>query len=180
MAEVHDATKTITFSLSNFDKPLYFTHDDFISVTGLNYSENYISMPKKETVRAGLETLGLVDEDKPSLSSTTLLNSSPLKMKYFSPIWRIFMQYIVKFPGRMQGSHDQLNLNQQMIAYCLISGLENLMFAIPVADTQHDEEPVATTDTTQSLDASGSAEELRNQPKPANAKEGMIPQIYTT
>ncbi|GKB95981.1 hypothetical protein Tco_0982118 [Tanacetum coccineum] len=58
-AEVDDATKTITFSLSNFDKPLSFTHDDFISVIGLNYCENYVLLPKKETVRAGLATQGL-------------------------------------------------------------------------------------------------------------------------
>ncbi|GJV02983.1 retrovirus-related pol polyprotein from transposon TNT 1-94 [Tanacetum coccineum] len=38
----------------------------------LNYSENYVSMPKKETVRAGLATLGFVDENKPSFSSTSL------------------------------------------------------------------------------------------------------------
>ncbi|GJR59880.1 hypothetical protein Tco_1502042 [Tanacetum coccineum] len=93
--EVDDAIKTIIFSLSNFDKPLSFSHDDFISVIGLNYSENYVSMPKKESVRAGLATLELIDEDKPSPSSTTLVNSSPLNMKYFSPIWRILLQYDV-------------------------------------------------------------------------------------
>ncbi|GJS79118.1 hypothetical protein Tco_0728999 [Tanacetum coccineum] len=41
---------------------------------GTRQSENYVSLPKKETVRAGLATLGLVDEDKPSLSSTTLVD----------------------------------------------------------------------------------------------------------
>ncbi|GJT17055.1 hypothetical protein Tco_0875761 [Tanacetum coccineum] len=42
-----------------------------------------------------------------------------------------------------------------------------------VTETQHAEEPVATVDTTQSLEASESAEEVANQPKPTtiNAKE---------
>ncbi|GJS03181.1 hypothetical protein Tco_0319689 [Tanacetum coccineum] len=81
-------------------------------------------LPLKGTVRAGLATLGLADKDKPSLTSTEHVNSSPLKLKYFSPIWKIFMQYIVKCLGGMQGSHDQMNFSQQTIAYCLIFGLE--------------------------------------------------------
>nr|GEV18103.1 retrovirus-related Pol polyprotein from transposon TNT 1-94 [Tanacetum cinerariifolium] len=54
------------------------------------------------TVRAGLATLGLADKDKPYLTSTVLVKSLPLKLKYFSPIWKIFMQYIVKCLGGMQ------------------------------------------------------------------------------
>ncbi|GJY74779.1 hypothetical protein Tco_0479210 [Tanacetum coccineum] len=75
-------------------------------------------------MRAGLASLGLFDKDKPSLSSSVLVNSSPLKIKYFSPIWKLLMQYIVKCLGGMQGSHDQLNFNQQTIAYCIIWGQE--------------------------------------------------------
>ncbi|GJT91696.1 hypothetical protein Tco_1080541 [Tanacetum coccineum] len=123
-AEVDEATKTITFSLSLVEKPLSFTQEKFMSTTGLPICENVVPTPPKETVRAGLATLGLFDKDKPSLSSSVLVNSSPIKIKYFTPIWRLFMQYIVKCLGGMQGSHDQLNLNQQTIAYSLIWGLE--------------------------------------------------------
>nr|GEV23402.1 uncharacterized mitochondrial protein AtMg00810-like [Tanacetum cinerariifolium] len=104
------------------DKPLSFTQNEFISTIGLPICKDVL--PPKETVRVGLATLGLFDKDKPTLSSTVFVNSSPLKMKYFSPIWKLFMQYIVKCLGGMQGSHDQINLNQQKIAYCLIWGLE--------------------------------------------------------
>ncbi|GKB13579.1 hypothetical protein Tco_0847502 [Tanacetum coccineum] len=97
-AEV-DATNTITFTLSNFDKPLSFNLDDFSSIIGLKYSENYISVPPKETVRAGLATLGLVDENDTTISSTDLVNSSPLRIRYFSPIWRVLMLHIVKCKG---------------------------------------------------------------------------------
>ncbi|GJY76303.1 hypothetical protein Tco_0481419 [Tanacetum coccineum] len=136
-AEVEEETKTITFLLSWWDKPLSFTQDEFISAIGLPICKNTISLPPKETVRAGLATLGLFDKDKPTLSSIVLVNSSPLKMKYFSPIWMIFMQYIVKCLGGMQGSHDQMNLNQQTITFCLIWRLEIDIGGIIFSDLVH-------------------------------------------
>ncbi|GJT95819.1 hypothetical protein Tco_1091337 [Tanacetum coccineum] len=136
-AEVEEETKTITFLLSWWDKPLSFTQDEFISAIGLPICKDVVPLPPKETVRAGLATLGLFDKDKPTLSSTVLVNSSPLKMKYFSPIWKLFMQYIVKCLGGMQGSHDQMNLNQQTIAYCLIWGLEIDIGGIIFSDLVH-------------------------------------------
>nr|GEU42796.1 retrovirus-related Pol polyprotein from transposon TNT 1-94 [Tanacetum cinerariifolium] len=51
---------------------------------------------KKKTVRAALATLGLADENEPQLSSTDLINSSPLRIRYFSATWRVLMLYIVK------------------------------------------------------------------------------------
>ncbi|GJY30120.1 hypothetical protein Tco_0413615 [Tanacetum coccineum] len=102
-----DAINTITFTLFSFDKPLSFNLDDFSSITGLKYSENYVSLPPKEMVRARLATLGLVDEKDSTLSSTDL------------------------------GSHDQLNINQQVIAYSLCRGLNvdigNILFSDLVA-----------------------------------------------
>ncbi|GJW93967.1 retrovirus-related pol polyprotein from transposon TNT 1-94 [Tanacetum coccineum] len=44
------------------------------------YNENYVSLPTKETVRAGLETLGLVDEKNPDLSSTDLESHDQLSI----------------------------------------------------------------------------------------------------
>ncbi|GJS50922.1 hypothetical protein Tco_0624284 [Tanacetum coccineum] len=72
----------------------YTVEEEFISAIGLPVCTNVVSLPLKETVRAGLATLGLFDKDKPYLSSFVLVNSSPLKIKYFTPTWRIFMQYI--------------------------------------------------------------------------------------
>ncbi|GJS40255.1 hypothetical protein Tco_0565298 [Tanacetum coccineum] len=243
---------------------------------------DYDVLYDKETVRAGLETLRLVDEKDTSISSTNLVNSSLLRTRYLSPTLRVLMVYIVKCLGGMQGSHDQLNINQQTITYSLCWGLDidigNILFSnlvvklttgkkgrepnicytrylsfiiehlmgnnfkndkfktfkphqisatsfkkpfasevpltshmlkvaklspvpgeslIPpsggvnaddtadkslsgtsgsspitqVANTQYAEEPVATADATKSVDASKSAEELENQPKPADAKK---------
>ncbi|GJX44499.1 retrovirus-related pol polyprotein from transposon TNT 1-94 [Tanacetum coccineum] len=112
-----DATNTITFTVFSFEKPLSFNLGDFASITGLKYSENYVSLPPKETMRAGLETLGLVDEKNHDLSSIDLVNSSPLTIRYFLSIWRALMLHIVKCLGSMHGSHDQLNINQEVIAY---------------------------------------------------------------
>ncbi|GJW72117.1 hypothetical protein Tco_0129034 [Tanacetum coccineum] len=93
-AEVDDATKYISFSLSLFENQLSFTRFDFLIAIGLTDSKTVVPLPPKGTVRVGLATLGLTDKDKPSLTSTEL------------------------------GSHDQMNLSQQTIAYCLIFGLE--------------------------------------------------------
>ncbi|GJV49044.1 retrovirus-related pol polyprotein from transposon TNT 1-94 [Tanacetum coccineum] len=82
----------------NFDKLVSFTLDEFIYVIGLNYSENYVLAAKKETVRAGLETLRLVEEDKPSLSSTTLdgkkgIESNVCYTRYLSLMIENFLEY---------------------------------------------------------------------------------------
>ncbi|GJU69076.1 hypothetical protein Tco_1255335 [Tanacetum coccineum] len=73
-AEVENATNTITFTLSNFDKPLSFNLDVFLSIIGLNYTENFTPLPQKEMVRVALATLGLVDENNPEISSTDLVD----------------------------------------------------------------------------------------------------------
>ncbi|GJS88002.1 retrovirus-related pol polyprotein from transposon TNT 1-94 [Tanacetum coccineum] len=79
-AEVEEETKTITFLLSWWDKPMSFTQDEFISAIGLPIYKDGVPLPPKETIRAGLATLDLFDKDKPTLSSIILVNSSPLKM----------------------------------------------------------------------------------------------------
>ncbi|GKD18481.1 hypothetical protein Tco_1207639, partial [Tanacetum coccineum] len=126
-AKVDDTTRDISFSLSLFENQLSFTRFNFLTTIGLTDSTSAMPLPPKGTIRAGLATLGLADKDKPSLTSTELMNSSPLKLKYFSPIWKIFMQYIVKCLGGMQGSHDQMNFSQQTIAYSLIFVFKQLL-----------------------------------------------------
>ncbi|GJS45128.1 retrovirus-related pol polyprotein from transposon TNT 1-94 [Tanacetum coccineum] len=105
--KVNEATKTITFSLSWCEKPLTIIQDEFISAIGLPICKDDVPLPPKETIRAGLGTLGLFDKDKPTLSSSVL------------------------------GSHDQMNLNEQTIAYCLIWGFEIDIEAIIFSDLVH-------------------------------------------
>ncbi|GJW78495.1 hypothetical protein Tco_0140177 [Tanacetum coccineum] len=88
-AKVDTTIDTITFSLSCSLKPLSFNLGEFFSITGLNYSEIYVDLPSKETVRAGSATLGLRDEKNPQFSSQVLINKSTLRIKYVLPIWRL-------------------------------------------------------------------------------------------
>ncbi|GJS54365.1 hypothetical protein Tco_0627727 [Tanacetum coccineum] len=122
-AEADIASKSITFTLLHFDKPISFDLDTFSSVIGLDHSDECVHVPPKEVVKAGLATLGLVDDDHLSISSSALINSSLVKVKYFSPTWKFLMQYIVKCLDGMRGSHDQLKASQETIAYCLYWGL---------------------------------------------------------
>nr|GEW10034.1 hypothetical protein [Tanacetum cinerariifolium] len=80
-AEVDDATKDISFSLSLFENQLSFTRFDFLSDIGLTDSKTVVPLPSKGSMRDGLASLGLANKDKPSLTSTQLVNSSPLKLK---------------------------------------------------------------------------------------------------
>ncbi|GJY05664.1 retrovirus-related pol polyprotein from transposon TNT 1-94 [Tanacetum coccineum] len=84
-------------------KEFWYT-EEFISAIGLPICKDDVPLPPNETVRAGLEILGLFYKDKPTLSSTVL------------------------------GSHDQMKLNQQTITYCLIWGLEIDIEAIIFSD----------------------------------------------
>ncbi|GJS82736.1 retrovirus-related pol polyprotein from transposon TNT 1-94 [Tanacetum coccineum] len=74
---------TINFSLSHFEKSLSFDRDILASAIGLEYSKEYVSLPDHEAVNDAITTL-----------------------------------------GGNQGSHDQLNINQQMIAFALCWGLK--------------------------------------------------------
>nr|GEY68667.1 putative reverse transcriptase domain-containing protein [Tanacetum cinerariifolium] len=76
---------TITFSLSNVDKPVSFNHDIFSFVIGLDYTKNFISLPVREVMKEVIETLGLTDEKKPEKTSVSLGHASPLRLRYFSP-----------------------------------------------------------------------------------------------
>ncbi|GJY44112.1 hypothetical protein Tco_0432325 [Tanacetum coccineum] len=74
-AEEDSITNTITFTLSKFDKPLSFNLDEFSTVVDLKPSENCVSLPPQETVKAGLATLELIDANDTSISSSDLANS---------------------------------------------------------------------------------------------------------
>ncbi|GJT44018.1 retrovirus-related pol polyprotein from transposon TNT 1-94 [Tanacetum coccineum] len=116
-AKVKD--NAITFSLSHKEKPLTFDRDLFSFVIGLDYTKKFAPLPTHEEVKEGLGTLGILDEKRPNMTSVSLAQSSPIRIRYFSPTWKILMTYIVKCLGGNQGSHYQLNVNQQTIAFAL-------------------------------------------------------------
>nr|GEX19534.1 hypothetical protein [Tanacetum cinerariifolium] len=154
--EVDETAKTITFLLSSIEKPLTFTQDEFIFSISLPICRNAIHLPPKETVRTGIATLGLFYKDKPSLSSTDFINSSPLKIKYFSPTWKIFMLYIVKCLAKEEESHTFFQTKVFIKVGVILPKKQ-------VTKTQRAEETVAAAGASQSLGASESAEDQVNQ-----------------
>ncbi|GJV18549.1 hypothetical protein Tco_1367569 [Tanacetum coccineum] len=67
---------------SKWDEPLSFTQYEFISAIGLPISKEAVPLPPKETVRAGLVTLGLFDKENPTLSSTVLIDIEGIIFSY--------------------------------------------------------------------------------------------------
>ncbi|GJU40842.1 retrovirus-related pol polyprotein from transposon TNT 1-94 [Tanacetum coccineum] len=173
-AEADTTTKSITFTLSHFDKPLTFNLNTFSSVIGLDRSDEFVSVPPKETMKARLETLGHVDEDHPSLSSSNIINSSPVKLKYFSPTCKVLVQYIVKCLGpkaqtvKRPRKKKIQSLTQPEV---LQSSKSSKSSSSQATHPQPAEEFMVTADATKSLEASESAEMQGNQPSAAYAKK---------
>ncbi|GJZ48067.1 hypothetical protein Tco_0601899 [Tanacetum coccineum] len=162
IAEADFTTNTISFTFSTFDKPLSFNLNDFSTIIGLKPSENCVSIPPKENVKAGLATMRLFNEDHPSILSSDLVNSSSLTMKYFSPIWRVLLQYIVNAWETYRDLTIMAELSPEPIQSLLPP------FGKPA------EELMATADTTQSLDASESVKKQGNQLKLADAEKVTV------
>ncbi|GKC86894.1 hypothetical protein Tco_1147543 [Tanacetum coccineum] len=169
-AEVEEETKTITILLSWWDKPLSLTQDEFISAIGLPICKGAVPLPPKETVRAGLATLGLFDKDKPTLSSTELVNSSPLKMKEVNAddtADKSFSRASVQPVTRPKAPTDLKTKKKRIPPSSKPKSPYKVRVILPkkqVVETQHAKVTVATTDATKSLVASELAEEQGNQP----------------
>ncbi|GJY21937.1 retrovirus-related pol polyprotein from transposon TNT 1-94 [Tanacetum coccineum] len=143
-----------------------------------NPSENCVPVPPKENGKDGLATLGLFDEDHPSLSSSDLLKTFKphhitaiaFKTPYVSEV--PLTSYMPKVAKISKDQYKSLNLPSREV-----NADESADKETPptkqVAKFQHAEVLVATADTTQSLDASESAKEQGNQPKLVDAEKLM-------
>ncbi|GJW84586.1 retrovirus-related pol polyprotein from transposon TNT 1-94 [Tanacetum coccineum] len=175
--KVEVETKTITFLLSEWDKPLSFTQDEFISAIGLPICKDVVPSPLKETVRAGLATLGLFDKDKPTLSSTVLINSSPLKMKEVNAddtadksLSRASVQHVTQ----SKATTNLKTKKKRIPPSSKPKSPYKFRVILPkkqVVETQHAKVTVATADVTKSLVASKLAEEQGNQLSAADAEK---------
>ncbi|GJW70806.1 retrovirus-related pol polyprotein from transposon TNT 1-94 [Tanacetum coccineum] len=117
------------------------------------YTKNFSPLPPKETVMAALTTLGLVDENNPELSSIALINSSLLRIRYFSTTWK------------SKATTDKRPKKKKIPSSSDPKASKDDRVTPPkkqVTDTQPTEETVATADAAQSLDASVLAEEQGN------------------
>ncbi|GJS75939.1 hypothetical protein Tco_0725820 [Tanacetum coccineum] len=155
--EVEEETKTITFSLSWCDKPLSFTQDEFISAIGLPICKDVVPLPPKETIKAGLATLGLFDKDKPTLLSTVTLKDEPIT--------------------QLKAPTDLKTKKKRIPPSSIPKSPYKVRVILPkkqVTKTQHTEVTVATADATKSLVAFELAEEQVNQPSAAEAEKVTI------
>ncbi|GJV93193.1 ribonuclease H-like domain-containing protein [Tanacetum coccineum] len=82
-AVVEEETKTITFLLSWWDKPMSFTQYEFVSAIGLPICKDAVPLPPKETVRAELVTP--VTQSKATTDLKTKKNKIPPSSKPKSP-----------------------------------------------------------------------------------------------
>ncbi|GJU44677.1 hypothetical protein Tco_1201943, partial [Tanacetum coccineum] len=161
------------------DKPLSFTQDEFISAIGLPICKDVVPLPPKETVRAWLATLGLFDKDKPTLSSTILVNSSPLKMKEVNAndtadksLSRASMQPVTQSKASTDLKTKKKRIppsSKPKSSY----KVKVILIKKQVAKTQQAEVIEAIADATKNLVASELAEEQGNQPLTAKAEKGQ-------
>ncbi|GKA98431.1 hypothetical protein Tco_0826368 [Tanacetum coccineum] len=204
--EVEEETKTITFLLSWWDKPLSFTQDEFISAIGLPICRDDVPLPPKETIRAGLATLDYVSNDltlvKPHtitaasfqklLASEVTLTSHMLKVaklseepeqSFLSPFGEVndddtadksLSKAFVQPVTQSKATTDLKKKKKKIPPSSKPKSPYKVRVILPkkqVAETQHAEVTVATTDATKSLEAFELAEEQGNQPSADEAEK---------
>ncbi|GJW43439.1 hypothetical protein Tco_0072238 [Tanacetum coccineum] len=98
-AEADSSTKSITFSLSTVKEKLTIDIPLFADLLGLPKGDTFVNPPSKDVLKKSFASLGLHDPKHPELTSCaqkSVANTSPLKVMYFSPVWKTMMTYMVK------------------------------------------------------------------------------------
>ncbi|GJZ38949.1 hypothetical protein Tco_0585512 [Tanacetum coccineum] len=142
-AEADTTTKTISFTLSNFDKPLSFDLDVFPLSSDAYKNDNLMSLKPHSITAISF---------KPTLENEVPLTTHMCKVPELSlePI-----KYLIS-PCEEMNVDDSADKSSSRTSVQL---------------TQPTEETVVTADITKSIDASKSAEEQENQPQTAEAKK---------
>nr|GEV07051.1 hypothetical protein [Tanacetum cinerariifolium] len=177
--EADTTSKSITFTLLHFDKPLSFDLDMFSFVIGIDHSDEFVDILPKETVKAGLATLGFVDKDHPSLSSYDLIKWSP---SLIPPSGEVNVDDFADKslsgtsmpPVTQPKTPTAKRPRKKKIPFLTQPKVLKLTRISKSSSTQSThlqqaEEFVVTTDATKSLDASESTEVQGNQPKTVDA-----------
>ncbi|GJX37572.1 retrovirus-related pol polyprotein from transposon TNT 1-94 [Tanacetum coccineum] len=168
--EVDETAKTITFSLSSFEKPLTFTQDEFIFAIGLPISASFqkplasevaltshmlkvakIFQEPEQSLILSSEKVNADDGADKSLSGTTV---QPLTQP--------------KAPTDLKAKKKKIPPSSKPKSSYKV---RVILPKKQVTETQHAEETVAIVDATQSLEVSESVEDQVNQPKTAEAEK---------
>nr|GEX15844.1 hypothetical protein [Tanacetum cinerariifolium] len=160
--EVESATNTITFTLSNSDKPLSFNLDVFSSIIGLNYTENFGLYLKRKCDMEGFYAIYCQMSGREVNVDTTADNSLSRNIMHHGAQPKAKTKKKLK---KKRSPHSS-KLNTFKI-------VKESSPKEQVADTQPAEETAATDDTTMSLDASESTYEQGKQIKPTDAEKEM-------
>ncbi|GKD60531.1 hypothetical protein Tco_1298040 [Tanacetum coccineum] len=143
--------------------------------------KDFISLTSNEMVKDAIPTLGLADDKNPELTSVDLAHSPPLKIRYFSPTWKImeetfkpssiyevpltsYMRKVAKLTEKpLILPYEEVNVegtDDKSSSRTDVQALKTQAF-----ESQPTEETKVTANATQSLEASKSAEEQDNQPQ---------------
>ncbi|GJV91071.1 retrovirus-related pol polyprotein from transposon TNT 1-94 [Tanacetum coccineum] len=157
-AEVEEETKTITFSLLWCDEPLFFTQKEFMSAIDLPICKDLVPLPPKETIRAGLTTLGLFNKNKPTLSSTVLPEQSlippPREVNADDTTSKSLFRASEQPVTQPKAPTDLKTKKKRIPSSSQPKSPYKIRVILPkkqVTETQHDEVTMATVDATKSL-----------------------------
>nr|GEY88323.1 hypothetical protein [Tanacetum cinerariifolium] len=139
-AEVEEETKTITFLLSLWEKPLSFTQDEFISTIGLPICKDVVPLHPKET--SLIPPSRVVNDDDTADKSLSRASVQPVTQ--------------LKAPTDLKAKKKRILPSSKPKSPYKV---RVILPKKQVAETQHAEVTVATTDATKSLVASKLADE---------------------
>nr|GEV67131.1 hypothetical protein [Tanacetum cinerariifolium] len=106
----------IKFSVLNGQIPLTLDFNTFISSTSLDYNKGkYVANPIPEAIK---KELGRISINSSYLDKTHVLKNS------FPVAWRILFTFVLQVLGRNYSSTEQVNLIQQLLPDCLITGTQ--------------------------------------------------------
>ncbi|GKB54524.1 retrovirus-related pol polyprotein from transposon TNT 1-94 [Tanacetum coccineum] len=173
---VEDQTKTITFLLSWWDKPISFTQDEFVSAIDLPIYKDASPLPSKETVRAGLATLDLVHKlqnGKKNRELNIAIQAASFQKPFASEVSLIsHMLKVAKLSEEPEQSllppFGEVNADDAADKSLYKASVQPVIQVIlpkkQVTEIQHAEVTVATADATKSIEDFELAEEQENQP----------------
>ncbi|GJT41152.1 hypothetical protein Tco_0941017 [Tanacetum coccineum] len=104
------------FLVLNGQRPLTLDFNTFCSSTGLDYNNGkYVAHPIPEAVKKELGKIAI---------NPSYLNKTPVLKNSFLVAWRIQFTFVIQVLGGNYSSTEQVNLIQQLFAYCLIIGTQ--------------------------------------------------------
>nr|GEX75538.1 hypothetical protein [Tanacetum cinerariifolium] len=116
----------IKFSVMNSKKPLIIDYKTIVESTRLDYAKGkYVSHPSTKEVKVKLAKI----VDNPILLDRNLVLKTAFLMA-----WRILFTFVVQVHGGNYSSTEQVNLIQQLFAYCLITWTKGAAKTMPLPE----------------------------------------------